>query len=787
MSAVGKDLPHDSARGHVSGESIFIDDFPPAKGELLVDFYYLSVSRASIKSVDLEEAGKVEGVHGLYTYKDLPSDNRFGPIVKDECLLVEKEIEFMGHPLVVIAAENHKAIAKAKQAIKVDYEKHEPVLSIDKAREKKMFLGPSRRIKRGDVEAAFKKAEHVIEGCFENLGQEQFYLESQAAIVYPRENGQLEVHSSTQHPSEVQEVIAHLLGLSMNQVVCITKRMGGGFGGKESQATHPAAMAALVAQKTKRPCRIVFNKDQDMQVTGKRHPFKSCFKVAFNKEGVITALKADLFSDGGAFFDLSTAVMARALCHIDNAYYLENADISGTICKTNLPPNTAFRGFGGPQGIAIIENIMEEIAAYLNIDSYEIRKRNLYGITERNVTPYGEIVFDNNLPQIFAELELSSNYKQRKQEVEEFNRKSKTKLKGISVSAVKFGISFNTKFLNQANALVNIYLDGTIQVSTGATEMGQGVNTNIKQIVASEFDIDAGQVIVMPTSTEKNNNTSATAASSATDLNGSAAANACRKIRSALSELAAQDIAAKVGDIMPSPTSIVFEGGYIYDKRRPNTRISFKELVKLAYLNRISLGERGFFATSGIDFSWEAGPDKTAAGHPFLYYTQGAAVSEVTIDRFTGELVLDRVDILMDIGRPVNPGIARGQLTGAFVQGMGWVTTESLCYAEDGTLLSHSPTTYKIPNIQDTPRIFNVDWIDFDNKVNIVGTKAVGEPPLCLGLSVWCAVKNALRSVVGAGKIPQLILPATNEEIVMRLAEYEAASKAEKRELSSKK
>jgi xanthine dehydrogenase large subunit len=781
MSAVGKDIPHDSAKSHVSGQSIYIDDFPPARGELIVDFYYAPVSHAKIKSLDLSAAEKVKGVVALYTYKDIPGENLFGPIVKDEVLLVEDLIEFIGHPIVVIAAENYKAIARAKKAIKIEYETLEPVLSIDKAKEKKLFLGPVRRIKRGDVEAVFKKAEHILEGVFQNDGQEQFYLESQAAIVYPKENDQIEVHSSTQHPTEVQEVIAHILGLSMNQVVCITKRMGGGFGGKESQATHPAAMAALVAHKLKRPARIIFNKDLDMQATGKRHPFKNNYKVAFTKDGVITALKADLYSDGGAKFDLSTAVMARAMCHIDNAYYIDNADISGTICKTHLAPNTAFRGFGGPQGIATIENIMEEIAAYLNEDPMEIRKRNLYGDGERNVTPYGEIVFDNSLPIIFEQLEKNSDYKKRKEEVDAFNSKSKTHLKGIAVSAVKFGISFNTKFLNQANALVNIYVDGSIQVSTGATEMGQGVNTNIKQIVAGEFDIEASNVIMMPTSTEKNNNTSATAASSATDLNGSAAQIACRKIKDSLTELAARHISTLELDIQPSPTSIVWQDGYIFDRRRPNSKLSFKELVKLAYLNRVSLGERGFYATQGLDWTWEAGPEKTAAGHPFLYYTQGAAVSEVTIDRFTGDLKVDRVDILMDIGRPVNPGIAKGQLTGAFVQGMGWVTTECLRYAEDGTLLSHSPTTYKIPNVQDTPEVFNVNWIDRENKVNVVGTKAVGEPPLCLGLSVWCAVKYALRSVSGK-EIPKLILPASNEEIVMRLAEYSKAADEKERQ-----
>jgi xanthine dehydrogenase large subunit len=779
MSAVGRDIPHDSAKGHVTGESIYLDDVPPVRGELLVDFFYAKTSHAKVKSLDLTEAAKVPGVVALLTHKDLLGSNLFGPITKDEIILVEDEIMFMGQPIVIIGAEDRKAIEAAKAAIKIELEPLEAILSIKRAKELNSVIGPTRRIKRGDVEATLKNSAHVIENTFRNEGQEHFYLESQAAIAYPKENNQIEVHSSTQHPSEVQEVIAHFLGVPVNHVVCITKRMGGGFGGKESQATHPAVMASLVAFKTKRPARIIFNKDHDMQCTGKRHPFENTYKVGFDKDGRITALWAHLYSDGGAYNDLSSAVMARAMCHIDNAYWLPVVDVSGTICKTHFPPNTAFRGFGGPQGIATIENIMEEIAAYLGKDPLDVRKVNLYGVGENNITPYGEIIFDNNLHEIFENLEISSDYSKRKSEVDKFNRESKTHLKGIALTAVKFGISFNTKFLNQANALVNIYIDGSIQVSTGATEMGQGVNTNIKQIVASEFDIEPDQVIVMPTSTEKNNNTSATAASSATDLNGSAAVIACEKIKEGLTELAAHHLASKVADINPSPSSIRFEGGFVFDRRRPDTRLTFKELVKIAYMNRVSLGERGYYATKGLDWSWDAGPEGTASGHPFLYYTQGAAVSEVTIDRFTGELKVERVDILMDIGKPVNPGIARGQLTGAFIQGMGWVTTECLKYAEDGTLLSHSPTTYKIPNIQDTPEVFNVNWIDKENSVNVKGTKAVGEPPLCLGLSVWCAVKYALRSVSGA-EIPKLILPASNEEIVMRLAEYESKTAQKK-------
>lgn len=777
MSAVGKNIPHDSAPGHVSGESIYIDDMLPMKDELIVDIFWSPVSHGKIRSLDLTEAAKVPGIVALYTYKDLDGVNKFGPIIVDEVLLAEDIVEFMGQPIVAIAAESRQAIKAAKRAIKCDIEELPPILTIDEAIKQRSFLGVSRRIKRGDLQTGFAQAEHVLEGLWYNQGQDHFYLESQAAIAYPGEYDQLVVHSSTQNPSEVQDVIAHVLGLGCHQVVCVTKRMGGGFGGKECQATHPAAIAALVAHKTKRPARIVYNKDDDMQITGKRHPFQNLYKVGFTKDGVITALDVQLFSDGGAANDLSTAVMGRAMCHIDNAYYIPNVDITGTICKTHLPPNTAFRGFGGPQGIATIENIMEEIAIFLGKDALDVRRANLYGFNDRNVTPYGQIVFHNTLHEIFDRVEDSSQYRQRRAEIDKFNAESKTHLKGLALTAVKFGISFNTKFLNQASALVNVYLDGTIQVSTGATEMGQGVNTNIKQIVAGEFDLDPKDVIVMATSTEKNNNSSATAASSATDLNGSAAANACKAIRERLSEFAASYIASKVDDIERSPESIVYQNGEIFDRRRPDMRLAWRELIRLAYRQRISLGERGFYATPGIDFTWEAGPEKTAAGHPFLYFTMGAAVAEVLVDRFTGDLTIPRVDILMDIGKPINPGIARGQMTGAFIQGMGWVTTEELKYKENGELLSHSPTTYKIPNIQDTPPIFNVESLDRENPVNIKGSKAVGEPPLCLGLAVWNAAKNAL-SYASHGEIPKPILPATNEEILKHLTQYSSKQPA---------
>jgi len=774
MPSVGRNIPHDSAVGHVTGESKYVDDLPFARNELIVDFYWSRVAHGRIRSVDTSAAAAIPGVAALFTYKDLPGQNLFGPIIQDELLLAEREVLFIGHPIVVIAADSREAIRLAKNAIVVDIEEREPIFTIDAAKKAQWQLGESRTIRRGDVAAAFREAEEILEGQWRCGGQDHFYLESQAAIAYPGENDALTVHSSTQNPSEVQEVIAHVLGLPINKVTVVTKRMGGAFGGKECQATHPAAIAALVALKTGRPARIVYNKDDDMQITGGRHPFQNDYRVAFSRDGLITAAAIDFFSDGGAYADLSTSVMGRAMTHADNAYFIPNMEITGTVCRTNYPPNTAFRGFGGPQGVATIENIIEEIALRLGRDPLEIRMKNCYGVDDRNMTPYGQPVTNNTLPRLFTECAERAEYHARRAEVARFNQESKTHLKGIALTAVKFGISFNTKFLNQANALVNVYLDGSVQVSTGATEMGQGVNTKIGQLVADELGVDASSVLVMITSTEKNNNTSATAASSAADLNGGAAVDAARRIRTRMTEVAADHLAAATaGELTASPADIVFAEGQVYDRRSPGRKLKFRELVKICHLRRVSLGERGFFATRGLEW------DPVAyVGTPFRYFTKGCAASEVLIDRFTGMMRVLRSDILMDIGRSINPGIDRGQITGGFIQGMGWLTNEELRYTESGMLLTHSPTTYKIPNIQDVPEIFNVDWIDnATNVVNVAASKAVGEPPLLLAISVWCAIKNAL-SFVSDGKLDA---PATGEEILMRLSAAKQNQKPETR------
>lgn len=767
MSVIGKNIPHDSAKGHVTGESVFIDDIPFSKNELIVDFLGSPFAHAELISIDLSKAEKVEGIVGLYTHKDLAS-NIFGTIIQDEHLLVEHVATFIGEPIVIIAGENKKAISEAKKLIKLEMKELEPVFTIDDAIKKEQFIGVPRQISTGDVEDAFKIAENILEGTFISGGQEHFYLESQASIAYPSENDSIVIHSSTQHPSEIVQVASNLLGLQQNQVICINKRMGGGFGGKEAQACHYAVMVGLVALKTKRPARIILNKDLDMKVTGKRHPFQNNYKVAFSNDGLITALKVDLYSNGGATADLSTSILERAMLHSDSSYFIPNLEVNGRVCRTNFPPNTAFRGFGGPQGTLNTENIIEEIAHYLNKDSYEIRKINCYGVTDRNITHYGQVIYNNLLPEILETLEKTSDYKKRLEEVKIFNETSKTHLKGISLSPVKFGISFTTKFLNQGSALVNVYLDGSIQVSTGGTEMGQGLNTKIRQLVAGEFSIDYENVRMMETSTEKNNNTSPTAASSSTDINGSAAVMACKQIKERLEDFASQYFSSIEDGIVKSPNNIIFENNYVYDNRKPNNKIAFKDLIILAYRERVNLGERAFYQTPGVDFNRDTGK-----GNPFLYFTNGAAVSEVLIDRFTGDLKILRADLLMDIGKSINIGIDRGQVVGAFIQGAGWLTTEELRYNEKGHLLSYSPTTYKIPNITDLPDILNVEFFENNNNhINIKGSKAVGEPPFLLGISVWTAVKHAL-SFVNKNKRFNLKAPATNEEIVMKIAELE--------------
>ena len=769
---VGKQVPHDSAVGHVTGEALFVDDLPSAKNELIVDYIASPVAHGKIKSLNYEEMAKLDGIVEVFTHADIPGHNLYGPVIKDERFLAEDIVEYVGQPIAIIAGESRRAIRQAKKHTLLEIQELTPVFTIDEAITAKQFIGVPRTFKQGNFDKAWRESKHKLTGTFVSNGQEQFYLESQAALAWPGEYGEIQVHSSSQNPTEIQEVVAEALGLGFHEVVCVCKRMGGGFGGKETQAVIPAVMAALVAAKTQRPARVAYSKDDDMRSTGKRHPYKIHYKAAFTSEGKITGVKFDIYSNGGAAADLSTAIMERTLFHSENAYFIPNLVFNGTICKTNFPPNTAFRGFGGPQGMANIENVIQEIAIYLKKDALEVRRLNCYSHHERNVTPYGQIVQNHILPEIIDQLAKTSEYRKRMTGVEEFNRQSTTHLRGLALTPMKFGISFTTKFLNQGNALVNVYKDGTVQVSTGGTEMGQGLNTKIRQLVADEFAISYDDVRMMITSTEKNNTTPPTAASAGTDLNGFAAVNACQKIRSNLSAFASRYFASEELGLDHSVEHICFEESSVFDDRTPDKTLSFRELVQLAFMDRVSMGARGFYRTPEINFNRDI-----EKGEPFFYYTTGAAVSEVLIDRFTGYLKLERSDLLMDIGESINPGIDRGQIIGGFIQGVGWVTNEDLRYSDKGELLSYSPTTYKIPNIQDLPERFYVDTISNPHhQINIRRSKAVAEPPLMLCLSVWIAVKHAL-SFVQNGVSPQLNLPATGEEILRRLTELTNDSK----------
>jgi xanthine dehydrogenase large subunit len=803
-------LPHDSAHTHVRGESEFIDDRPFVQGEVHVEVTFSPHARAKILGIRTQKALAVPGVLAVYTAKDFHL-NLWGTIFKDQPLLADEEVRFVGEGIAIVAAETREAARLARERVEVEYEILAPILSIADAIAQKSFIGSHRKIERGGVEAALKSAPHRLKGEIVIRGADHFYLESQASIAYPREDGQIEVHSSSQHPTETQHVVAHALGLPFKDVTCIVKRMGGGFGGKESQAAPFAAYAALAAQRLRRPARIVLTKDDDMIMTGKRNPFENRYEVGFDDEGMILALDAELHSDGGAYADLSTSIMERAMLHIDNAYYIPNLRVTGQVCRTNYHPHTAFRGFGGPKGVATIERIIEEIAHRLGKDPLEIREKNCYAAKGgRDRTHYDQQVKNNCLPELLAKLGKKSRYRERRREIETANREALVHreagtaggpnvLRGISLTPAKFGISFTTRFLNQANALVILHRDGSFQVSTGATEMGQGVNARIAELLAREFGLPRADVRLMPTSTDKNANTSPTAASSGTDLNGAAAILAARKIKRRLSQLAVSllelpenrwakhtaglgtepeiEVEEVLGGNDPNagadwPTGVAsyhgieFAEGCVYAAGAPEKRVSFHELVNEAFHHRISLSDYAHYRIPGLSFN-----KLTGRGDAFLYFTQGAAVSEVSVDLDTGETKVLDVEILMDLGRPINEALDIGQVSGAFVQGMGWVTTEKLFYNHLGALRAYSPSTYKIPSIQDTPRKFTIELLpNEENYANVRGTKAVGEPPLLLAISVWTAIHDALRGLpFYREKYPRMELPATQEQVLRAL------------------
>lgn len=754
-------LPHDSAITHVTGESVYVNDINMESRMLHGHLVCSQHARARILSVETEEAAHLEGVLAVITHAGIPGKNQMGPVFQDEPCLAAEETGFIGQPVVLIAATSKEIAREAEKLIHILYEPLEAVTDLATSIRKGNRLHPPRHIECGNIEKGFAISDHIIEGTLETGGQEHWYLETQSCIAVPGEGREIKIFSSTQHPSETQSTVAAVLGIHKNEVEVEVKRMGGAFGGKETQANHYAAYAALLATQTGRPVKIHLTRDEDQIITGKRHPAFSLYKAGFDRQGKLLALEVLLHLDAGSSSDLTMAILERALFHADNAYFIPNMRVTGHTWKTNKPSNTAFRGFGGPQGMAVIENIIDAVARFLGKDALEVRKINFYGTKTRNITHYGQIIQNNRLPLLIKKLTVSSGYHQRRADIHRFNSLHRYHKKGMALTPVKFGISFTTTFLNQAGALINIYTDGTVIVSHGGTEMGQGLHTKILGIAASELGINEKHIRVDATNTSKVPNTSATAASSGSDMNGMAVKDAAEKLKTRLIQIAAPLLACEKIE------NIVFQNDMVFDVQKPGLKIRFAELVKKAYLERISLSATGFYKTPGIFFDKDSGK-----GNPFHYFAFGMAVSEVLLDTLTGSVKVLRTDILHDAGKSLNERIDRGQTEGGFIQGLGWVTTENLKYDEKGNLLNHSPDTYKIPTINDIPADFRVEFLkDVPNPNTVRQSKAVGEPPFMLALSVWLAIKDAISATFNHQYEPRLPVPATCENILLCLEE----------------
>lgn len=761
---MSENIHHDSSFKHVTGNSIYINDIEQSR-MLLGKVVYSRHAHAIIKEIDISKAFEVKGVHQILTAKDIPGENQMGPVVHDEPCLAEHEVTFIGQAIALIAAETEEQLHEAESKINIYYEPLPAIIDLETAIEQNQIIAPPRRIKRGNPDEIIGTSPHVLSGTLKTNGQEHWYLETQTALAIPREDNEMLIYASSQNPSETQAIVAEVLGIPKHDVEVEVKRMGGAFGGKETQANHVAAWAALLAFKSKRPVKIHLFRDDDQIMTGKRHRFLSNYTIAFDDSGKILAYKVELNADAGAATDLTMAILERAMLHADNAYFLPNVEIIGKAYKTNLPSNTAFRGFGGPQGIAVIENAIDRIARYLKKDPLKIRKINFYDDDYCNITPYNQEIKLNRLPLLLEKIVTLSEYDRRREEINRFNNDHIYIKRGMALTPVKFGISFTTAFLNQAGALVNIYTDGSVLVNHGGTEMGQGLNVKIQQIAALELGINREKVKVNATNTSKVPNTSATAASSGSDLNGMAVKNAIDKLKKRLRPIAVELICQtyQISDI--KEVNIVFENNLVYDKCYPNQSIPFLTLIQTSYLKQTSLSATGFYKTPGIYFDREKG-----VGMPFYYFAYGMAVSEVEIDVFTGKCTLLRTDIIHDVGNSILKGIDIGQVQGAFVQGVGWVTTEELKWNNNGQLLTHSPDTYKIPTIKDIPKIFNVELLENAPNVGTIRqSKAVGEPPFMLAFSVWLAIKDAISAISNHQKEPQITIPMTAEQILLSI------------------
>ncbi|HEX7885067.1 MAG TPA: xanthine dehydrogenase molybdopterin binding subunit [Phenylobacterium sp.] len=749
LAVLNAPVGHDSGPRHVSGEALYIDDIPEPPGLLHLYVGQSARAHARMTRLDLGAVRAAPGVVAVLTPADVPGKNDISPFAGDDPLFAEAEVKFLGQALFCVAAESlPKARAAAALAV-VEYEDLPPLLTANAAVAAGSFIEPTQTMSLGDARAAIGTAPHSLSGHIQVGGQEHFYLEGQVALVVPGEGHDLHIWTSTQHPTETQHIIARVLGCADADVTVEVRRMGGGFGGKETQSVQWAAMAALAAKLTRRPAKIRLDRDDDMVMTGKRHDFEIDWSVGFDGEGQLRGAAFEFASRCGFSADLSHAINDRAMFHADNAYALQTAEIVSHRARTHTVSNTAFRGFGGPQGMMAIERALDAVALSLGKDPLDVRLANLYGVAG-DLTPYGQTVTDAVAHEIMTQLEASSGYRARRLAIAACNATSAHLKRGIALTPVKFGISFTTTYLNQAGALAHVYTDGSIHLNHGGTEMGQGLNIKVAQVAADAFQVPLSAVKITSTRTDKVPNTSATAASSGSDLNGMAALNACNAIKDRLAAFA-RETYGHDPVFIPEGVQIGAE------------LLSFRDFVHEAYLARVSLSATGFYKTPDIHY------DRVRhKGRPFYYYAYGAACSEVVVDTLTGESKVVRVDILHDVGRSLNPAIDLGQIEGGFIQGMGWLTTEELVFDEAGRLSTHAPSTYKIPTTGDRPDIFNIAiWQPGENRENTIHrSKAVGEPPLMLAISVFSALTDAVASVGAHRVMPNLDAPATPERIL---------------------
>ncbi|MCO5162370.1 MAG: xanthine dehydrogenase molybdopterin binding subunit [Mesorhizobium sp.] len=753
---VATDRRHDSAHKHVTGTAVYIDDMPEPAGLLHACLGLSTVTHAKVLSMDLDAVRTAPGVRLVLTGKDMPGSNDISTTGRhDEPVLADGLVQFHGQPIFAVIAETRELARRACRLAKVEYEELPFITDVAQTdlRNGKMVTPPL-KLERGDAAGAIASAPRRLSGQMRVGGQDHFYLEGQIALAVPGEDQDVTVYSSTQHPSEIQHMVAHVLGVPSHAVTVEIRRMGGGFGGKETQGNQFAAIAAVAAKKLGRAVKIRPDRDDDMTATGKRHDFLIGYEVGFDDEGRILGADFHYAARCGFSSDLSGPVTDRALFHCDNAYFYPAVKATSAPLYTNTVSNTAFRGFGGPQGMVGAERVIDEVAFALGKDPLEIRKLNFYGVGERDVTPYHQTVEDNILERIVGELEASSNYERRRREIAAFNANSPIVKRGIALTPVKFGISFTATFYNQAGALVHVYTDGSVHLNHGGTEMGQGLYVKVAQVVAEEFQIDIEQVKITATTTGKVPNTSATAASSGTDLNGMAARNAARQIKDRLIDFASERYGVPKEQVVFLPNRV----------RIGNQEIAFADLIRQAYMARVQLSAAGFYKTPKIHWDRDKGQ-----GHPFYYFAYGASCSEVSIDTLTGEYVVERTDILHETGRSLNRAIDLGQIEGGFIQGMGWLTTEELVWDEKGRLRTHAPSTYKIPLASDRPKIFNVALADWSENVEptVHKSKAVGEPPFMLAMSVLHALSDAVASVADHRVCPRLDAPATPERVLM--------------------